>query len=478
MNFSDWITIVSILIAVLLVIIKHDEYEIIKLKIKASKWLLLILIFSFIILIFSGLVSYFNSNPHPQWLDCFWTNNGLPSGVWPIILLTLSIIIFIFFWKKLTHLKPNEELTKKYKDYLLIYEPSKFSSLFRKYEKYILNTDDKYAFSLYEILFTDEKFWFLASTHLKEIIAKEPEKFHEVNEDILKTLLSSQLSSIPNSLITVELNTVSLSDNTPILDIFFSTSYFIEQVDDKNILQPTIKYESNEYFSSLKFLEEEKKHYELKPSDNVWEQIAPKRIIIFYYIKLMDYYWNQVVKTGAKGFPWPAYEHWTKSLLTQAPIVENDFDSDNIPNHYILAVDKMFSNISDWVGKIEKMSKEESKQDVKNKKVLNIERIQDFNDLKIAMLLEIQNNHLSKVSETWLKNKKEYLLKEIIIGKELLKDNYYNEEKIKNKLLQLKIRKSTFYSCTNKHYFGYERKEESETDENYKAWKWLQKFKL
>lgn len=447
MSFSDWITITSILIAVLLAVFKFDEWEIIRLK-----NLKLIFLVPLLALIISGISSYYNSNPHPEFLNFLWNKNGLQSGFWPIIWIIIFFTNVYFTWHKLTHSKPSEELVKKYYDYLSIYEPVKFSSLFRKYEKYILSTDE-FALRPYEKLLEEEKFWLIASTHLKELLIKEPKKLYNVRE-ALKILLSSQLANLPTTLISKELEKQKnneLSDYTPILNIFLSTATFIEEAQKKGIFINTIKVEANEYLSSNKFLKEEKESFILKPSDNVSEQVAPKQLIIFYYIQLIDSYWYQVFNEKSKGFPWFGYADWTKHLLTEAPKIVEDF----LPNHYILAIDKMLENICSWVRKLNGNSKELEKM---------TNHIQDFNELKIKILLEIQKNHFDKVSERWFEEKLENLLHEIIIGKNLLNKNYDDRE-VKKLIIKLTNLKSAFEKLTDGCFYS-----EQEKDNNGYQW--------
>src|SRR5690554_5139254 len=109
MSFSDWITIVSILLAVLIAVFKFDEWEIIHLR-QIEKYLLLPIIF----LIFSGLSAYFQTNPHPNWIDFLWVNNGLQSGFSSVIWLLFFFTSTVFYWRKFTNAKPSHELVKKY----------------------------------------------------------------------------------------------------------------------------------------------------------------------------------------------------------------------------------------------------------------------------------------------------------------------------------------------------------------------------
>jgi len=405
--------------------LKDEDWGVIKLKYKKNKVFYFTLMFLFLIL--CGILYYYSIEPHPKFLNLFWSKYGFQPKYWIYIWGFIGLIVIII---KSINSKPNEELIRWCNDYLDENNLEKFSSLFKRYEKYFFSKKED-ASKVYEVLLKKKEFWYMISEYNKEWLRENPERLNY--SDNKETLLASQLSKLPNSPISRELTQRHLSDNTPILNTYFGNKYFIEQNYNE-----TIECESKEYLSSLKFLKDEEKIFILKPSDNAWEQIAPKDLTIFYYIQLMNCYWQQVIKTESNGFMWPAYKHWTKLLLTQAPVMENDFNSDNLPNHYILAVDKMLSNISDWIRIIEDAS--------------NQEHIQDFNDLKIAMLLEIQKNHSNTVSETWLGEKKECLLKEIIIGKNLLQNKY--NERIVNKLLQLENLEPAFEKLTDRDYYG------------------------
>ncbi len=308
-----------------------------------------------------------------------------------------------------------------------------------QYEKYILSPDES-SLRPYEKLLEEEEFWSNDSTLLELI--KEPERFYNENRNILEKLLSSQLANLPTTLISKELEKQKddeLSDYTPVLNIFISTATFIEEA--QNIFINTIKIEANEYFSSNKFLKEEKESFILKPSDNASKQVAPKRLIIFYYIQLIDSYWYQVFNEKSKGFFWFGYVDWTKHLLTEAPKIVDGF----LPNHYILAIDKMLENINYWVRKLNENSKALENQ---------INHIQDFNELKIKILLEIKKNYFDKISERWFEEKLEILLHEIIMGKNLFRENY-NENNIKD-LSQLgNYLKPAFDHLTETHFYEY-----------------------
>ncbi len=119
MGFSDLITIASTF--------KFEEWEIIKLKFKNDK--LYYFIWALAILILCGIIGYYSVESHPKFLDIFWWKYGFQPKYWISIWMIVGVVIF---WIKLTHSRPSEELVKKYQNYLSIYGPVKFSSLFRK----------------------------------------------------------------------------------------------------------------------------------------------------------------------------------------------------------------------------------------------------------------------------------------------------------------------------------------------------------
>lgn len=400
--------------------------EIIKLKLKKNKAYFLVL--GLLLFTPSIIILYFSVSNHPEFLNIFWSDYGIPSTVWIWIWLFLDLLIL---WLIIINSKPSYELIRWYID-CLENEPEKFVSLFKRYEKYFFSKSED-ASSFYADLLEKKEFWDMITKHCKEWLRRNPKRLHF--KDNLKVLLSSQLSKLADSPIAKELEmqqNLDISDETPILSVFLQDKNSIEK-SNNNDLMDVINYESNEYLLSNLFLKKEKENFILKPSKKASDEVAPKRLIIFYYIQLIDCYWSQVIQTKSNGFAWPAYEYWTKELLVQAP----NLNSDNQSNYYILAIDKMLSNISDWVYK----TKESSKQ----------EHIQDFNDLKIVMLFEIQKNHLDKVSETWFINKTDSVLGEIITGKNLLQETY-NESSIENKLLKLKYLKPAFENFSDREF--------------------------
>ena len=255
MGFSVWITVISILLAVLLAVFKFDEWEIIRLK-HVEKYLLVPILF----LLAGGISAYFESNLHPHWLNVLWVNYGLPSGLWAMIWMICFSYSIYHYWNKFTNAKPSIELIKKYVDYLDIYEPAKFSVLFRKYERYFFNSKDVDAWHPYAFILSSSKWWVIAPTHFKEMVFNNPDRFYKMREDVLKSLLRAQLSSLPESQLGKELETqwngVNLSEHTPILNIFLSDPKYIETGYNKGIFMLLVKEAAEEYFSSPRFHEQ------------------------------------------------------------------------------------------------------------------------------------------------------------------------------------------------------------------------------
>lgn len=314
MGFSVWITVISILLAVLLAVFKFDEWEIIRLK-HVEKYLLVPILF----LLAGGISAYFESNLHPHWLNVLWVNYGLPSGLWAMIWMICFSYSIYHYWNKFTNAKPSIELIKKYVDYLDIYEPAKFSVLFRKYERYFFNSKDVDAWHPYAFILSSSKWWVIAPTHFKEMVFNNPDRFYKMREDVLKSLLRAQLSSLPESQLGKELETqwngVNLSEHTPILNIFLSDPKYIETGYNKGIFMLLVKEAAEEYFSSPRFHGRDTLTFSLKPSGYASQQVAPNSLLPFYFIQLVDCFWIQVIITQTQEISGSFfYLTWTEKL--------------------------------------------------------------------------------------------------------------------------------------------------------------------
>lgn len=406
MNFSDWIVVVSILFAVFLAIFKFDEWELIRLK-SYEKFIGLPIAF----LLLSGILSYFDKISPPTFLIFIFSKSGLSAGVWSIIWMIIFCLSLVYYWKRFTNQKPTEKLINKYIDYIKTYDEAKFSSLFRKYERYFFTSKDKYTWTYYERIMVLKEWWQIAPSHFKEIVFKEPDRFYELNSNILVSLLVSQVSKIPTSQISNELefslnNDINLSEETPILNIFLLSPAYIKKNRKKNIFLPRIKELAEEYFSSNDFLKRDKEYFILKPSGNAFLQKIPFSLIPFYYIQFVNCYWLQVLKTNASVSPFLFYQTWTQNLLSVAPEIESENSSSEPLNLYIKSVDVMLLNINQWVIFLDNSNFQE----------LSWAAIH-FIDLKIKILFDIQVKFSSKVTKKWIIEKCDLLLQEMIICK-------------------------------------------------------------
>lgn len=385
MNFSIWFTAISIFFAILIAIFKFDEWEILKLK-KVFNYFWL----SFLFLLISGISAYFESNSYPKFLNIFWISHGImKSGDWSLLWFVIFIISMFKSWKLLTSRKPSKQLIKKYCDYIEIMDSSKFSSLFRKYEKFFFNTKKENTWIEYELLLSNERWWSVAPFHFKELILNKPEKFYRLNPSILKSLLTNQLKNIPNSLLSNEIENISnsqdLNEDSPILNIFLSNPYYIEKARDKDFFTTIIKEQAELYFASSKFINTDCKQLSLKPSYVEYKVSAPMQITLFYYIELINIYWIQVLNTQAKVSGFYFYEYWLKYLLEKAPILHGKQNSE-VPNYFILAAKKIINNISYWI----RIFEESTDVDM-------FWAYQHFLELKEKIILQLQNNFLDKI---------------------------------------------------------------------------------
>jgi hypothetical protein len=445
MSFSDWITIVSILLAVLLVVFKYDEWEIIKLKkIKKHVWLPITM------LIISGITSFFHTNQHPNWLNFFWSEDGISSAYWPLIWMIIFFITLIINWIKFVNDKPKTELINLYNDYLSRYEPSRFSSIFRKYEKGFFSTKDEQGWLPYQPLLVNEKWWSIASCYFKKIVFLNPNRFYNMKKEVLESLLFSQISEIPNSQITRELeiqnNGLYLGIETPILNIFLSKSNFIEFGRNKNILIPTIKRVAENYFSSVHFNETDITSYHLAPSNNSDKIIAPNSLKVFFLIQFVDCYWQQVINTNAKVSGFYLFEEWCIKILNAAPQINKNNCCESIPNLFISAIDRMHSKISGWISII------------KNENHLELKwAAEHFCHLNLILLKVIQNSSI-KIPDEWIILKFRIFYENIIDCRNLFTESFNPEIKFvdleNNQLIK------AFDELTNlKYYLPSEKKD-------------------
>ena len=252
----------------------------------------------------------------------------------------------------MTMREPSEQLIKKYCDYIELLDSSKFSSLFRKYEKFFFNSKCDNAWKSYEPLLINEKWWSVAPYYFKEFILNKSERFYKLNPKILKSLLTNQLNNIPNSLISREIEIASniqdLNEDSQVLKIFLSNSYYIEEARDKEFFTTVIKEQAELYFASSEFIDVDCKQLSLKPSYVEYAMYVPRQLALFYYIELINIYWIQVLKTQAEVAGFYFYDYWLEYLMKKAPILQGKQDSE-IPNYFILAAKRIFNNVSLWI---------------------------------------------------------------------------------------------------------------------------------
>lgn len=400
MNFSDWITITSILAAALLAVFKFDELEVIQLK---RIWRFATI--PLILILLSGISSYYHSNPHPEVLNFFWKRNGLYPGFWPIFWLCLCLASVIIAWNQFINQPPNDELIEKYMDYIKVLEPAKFSAIFRKYEKFFLNQIQRKEWLRYEPIFLMPEWWRIGPNHFKEIFGNHSNRFFEMDMEVLKGLIREQFA-IPKSALLKELEylppEVVIRDNTPLLNIFLSTAESITGSRNKNILLPTVKECSEKYFHSLDFIEKDKPLMQLKPVDEM--ALFHHDLMVFYFINFTNWYWVSVIRTQAGVSGFYQYKSWTEYILKQAPvIVESEIDETGIPNHYMLAVNQMLQNIHEWHSMIDRHE------------ITNLGWASEhFIKLKIWTLKMIQGKFSNKVIRNWFIREVKIFLFELI----------------------------------------------------------------
>ncbi len=387
MNFSEWITIVSIVIAVIIAVFRYDEREIIRLK-KGGKYIILLSL----VLSISGISSFFHSNPHPAIIDFLWFNEGIYSGLWPLIWLIIFVVLFKVLWDKFIHQSPNITLIEHYQD-ILKHDENRFATLFRKYEKYFFYNIEDRNWLKYEDILELQQWWRIAPTHFKDVIKHHPDRFFDMKRDVLINLLTFQFSGI-NTTLMDEINSLTshetIIDDKPLLNIFLQDSKSIQKSRNENILLPTVKRSALKYFSSFNFIELERKILILKPNEETYNSPIPIEIMLFHYIHFINWYWVRVIFTKAKVAGFHQYKLWTELILDNAPFLDDDKCTGGQPNYYCVAVDNILRNINDWIDLIN----ENNSSDLRW-------AIDHFIFLKLSILVKLNNCYSKKIVNSW-----------------------------------------------------------------------------
>lgn len=303
MTFSDWLTVISILAAVLLVAIKMFEWKVISMKNPLP-------FFggSIIFLLASGVSAFFQTHPPPNLIRSIFFIGGFSSGVWSIIWLVIFLISLSFSVRKFRNrpLKSNEELLNYYMSLLRKDDKSRFEYIFFKYENAFFRNPD--TWNNYGLIMEEEGFWELLSMSHFHFIAQNRDSLQKMDRAkyIHKTLLRSQIKNFPKSLLTKELeemwNSKTLQEvhSTPILQIFLGDKATINFVIEERCFLSVIKEESEKYFNSPDFEEKDKRHLSYEEPTGSNEIIAPLDIKLFYFIKLVNIYQSMFFKERIK----------------------------------------------------------------------------------------------------------------------------------------------------------------------------------
>lgn len=388
MTFSDWITIVSIMIAVLFAVFKFDEWEIIRLK-NVYKFVIAPLILLFI----SGVAAFFHSNPHPGYLNFFWPAEAwwnLYTGLWPILWFFACFIAIIVLWRQFVRQPPSTRLIEQYLDVLNKNE-EKFTASFKKYERYFFENVKDNEWLLYQEIFLVPKWWSVAPIQFREIILNHPEQFLKMDRNVLRTLLRTQLSNLDTQLMSeLEKWPGAQFDmkQVPLLRIFLGSAEAITFVRSRNILLPIVKDSALNYFNSLDFLKRDRRILTLKPIDSLGT--IPVKLRVFYYINFINWYWVSVIATRAPVAAFYQYEFWVQIILKNAPPVDDELGEAGHPNYYCLAVDRILSNVVDWL------------RIIVDNEIRNLSWASDhFIKLQLGILATIGNKHYDKVLRDW-----------------------------------------------------------------------------
>ena len=293
MNFSDWITVVSILIAVLLVVIKMNEWRVINMK-KPLIYVLVTLIF----LLTSGVASYFETHSPPNWIEYVFFMGGISPGLWSIIWMFVFFVSVYFAFKKFIY-KPigyNDALLNYYLSLIKKPDTELFEHIFFKYENAFFKKPS--SWKGYRELMEVTNFWELLTVEQYDYIKQNREHLRELDRTayVHEALLRSQIRGFPDSLLSKELqmkynqDPLMENDKTPILQLLLGDRETIEFVLENRCFLPIIRDEADIYLNSPQFIEKDvlTLTYE-EPLDSNGD-FAPYDIKLFYFIKIMEVY--------------------------------------------------------------------------------------------------------------------------------------------------------------------------------------------
>lgn len=321
MAFSDWLTIISILAAVLLVAIKMFEWKVILMK-KPLRFFSGSLIF----LLASGVSAFFHTHPPPNLIKSIFFIGGFSSGVWALIWMVVFFISSFFSVRKFRNqsLKSNEDLLNYYMSLLRRDDKTRFEYIFFKYENAFFTNPG--TWNDYNLIMEEEAFWHLLSMNHFQYIAKNRDTLQKISRSkyIHKALLRSQIKNFPKSLLTKELEEMLNSDtledrqNTPILYIFLADKDTIEFILEERCFLPIIRDESDKYFNSPEFEEKDQKILSYEDTGGSKEIIAPHDIKLFYFVELIKIYqcmfFKERIENNNAHIPLFPIEVWLKKL--------------------------------------------------------------------------------------------------------------------------------------------------------------------
>jgi len=405
MNFSDWLLTISIIIAVILVIIKKPDFEIIKRK----KHFVLLSILLILIIVFGSTIAFFSCNPHPKYLNIFWQAKGLKQEAWPAIWVIILLTYLFLFWRHTKYSKPTEKLIKKYIHFLEILNKHEFLRYFDFYEKHATKKGTRKWIPYYKLL-EKEKWWNIAPDYFKESIIG-PVLLKPENKDWFSVFLATQLNNIPKSLIANEIKDIATTSNnlpnTLAIKTLLGDKVTIEYLYNNKIFLPIIRKQAETYFYSVEFINDTKRLMLNRPAHN--KTSIQSDIKIFYYVELINIYMLRCIQTNTHPNVVEFYVTWVQMLLHKAPNLEINVCA-HIPNLFIEAVNIMHDDIVCWLNMVQDTNP------------INEKLINEIWELQYKLLAEIEKYTPNKYSKDFL----ETYTKDLIEKENELKRRFKN----------------------------------------------------
>jgi len=373
-------------------------YKIIKEKIKNSdkSKILLLLLYVFLFILLTYFSYLLLAGIQLKTTNGLWVNKEIDINqikfLQNLIILMITynklIIIINKYLQEIKYAEPTNDLIQYYKE-LLSTDKNRFNMYFYLFEKKLF--DEKYNnLQYYEELLFKNEFWNnLENNKNREALII---KLHNNSLNIFKTILDEQIKNIPNSKLANDLKLIDkYPDKNPLfIYALFNEKEYIENLLNKIDFLEIVKENVDMYFNSLNI---NIKQFEKEPYDNAYIKTYPEELIIFYYIDLIDKYWEQQIKKNVSSQMEPIYLFLAENIIKLMPkLNDKQISTYRSQNYYLLSINKLLDNISKWI----KLIISKNKNNYSDALELFI-----HNQYKILLTLTIAYNQ-DKVSKEWL----------------------------------------------------------------------------